>query len=233
MTAMAVDGDGASAARRRRERRLRSWWRHEQQSVAMALSAAAHHSFDKVAAEAKYSGPRAQKTDRAEAAYQAPRRPTTRAAREPELFQLHEEELGGVRPPPLSEVRPQDGVMRHAVRDYEHNAPMVQVLDVPVPQPVEIQQRTVNDMLMDMTDRVQQRIAALEEMESVPRPLPPDRTQQRAVEQWEFQYSLWLMGMRCMTALNSELWSSFSSSSAPLTLWTFLFRLWWTPLSTA
>ena len=27
-TAMAVDGDGASAARRRRERRLRSWWRH-------------------------------------------------------------------------------------------------------------------------------------------------------------------------------------------------------------
>ena len=31
----------------------------------MALSAAAHHSFDKVAAGAKYNAPRAQKTDRA------------------------------------------------------------------------------------------------------------------------------------------------------------------------
>ena len=50
------------AAWRRRQRRLRSWWRHEQQSVAMALSAAAHHSYDKVAAGAKYDGLRAQKT---------------------------------------------------------------------------------------------------------------------------------------------------------------------------
>ena len=75
-TAMVVDGDGASAARRRRERHLRSWWRHEQQSVAMALSAAAHHSFDKVAAEAKYAGLRAQTTDRAEAAHQATREKT-------------------------------------------------------------------------------------------------------------------------------------------------------------
>ena len=37
----------------------------------MALSAAVHHSFDKVAAEAKYSSLRAQKTDRAEAAHNA------------------------------------------------------------------------------------------------------------------------------------------------------------------
>ena len=50
------------AAWRRRQRRLRSWWRHEQQSVAMALSAAVHHSFDKVAAGEKYDGLRAQKT---------------------------------------------------------------------------------------------------------------------------------------------------------------------------
>ena len=52
------------AAWRRRQRRLRSWWRHEQQSVAMALSAAAHQSYDKVAAGAKYDGLRAQTTDR-------------------------------------------------------------------------------------------------------------------------------------------------------------------------
>ena len=45
--------------------RLRSWWRHGQQSVATALSAAAHHSFDKVAAGEKYDGLRAQKTDTA------------------------------------------------------------------------------------------------------------------------------------------------------------------------
>ena len=32
----------------------------------MALSAAAHHSYDKVAAGEKYDGLRAQKTDRAE-----------------------------------------------------------------------------------------------------------------------------------------------------------------------
>ena len=37
---------------------------------------------------------------------------------------------------------------------------------------------------------------------------------------------LLLMWMRFLTALNSELWSRFSSSSAPLTLWTFQFRTW-------
>ena len=35
---------GVGSAWHRREGRLRSWWRHEQQSVAMALSAARHHS---------------------------------------------------------------------------------------------------------------------------------------------------------------------------------------------
>ena len=59
----------------------------------MVLSAATHHSFDNVAAEAKYSGPRTQKTDKAEAANDAPRRPTTSAARSLDLFQLYEEEL--------------------------------------------------------------------------------------------------------------------------------------------
>ena len=44
---------------------LRSWWKHEQQTVRMALSAAVHHSFDKVAAGEKYDGRGRQKTDRA------------------------------------------------------------------------------------------------------------------------------------------------------------------------
>ena len=63
-----VDTSAAWRTRRRwwrRQRRLRSWWRHEQQSVAMPLSSAAHHSYDKVAAGEKYDGLRAQKTDRA------------------------------------------------------------------------------------------------------------------------------------------------------------------------
>ena len=60
MTSMEVDGDGASAARRRRERRLRSWWRHECQSVRMALTTAVHHSSEKVAADLKDAGLRAQ-----------------------------------------------------------------------------------------------------------------------------------------------------------------------------
>ena len=72
--------------------------------------------------------------------------------------------------------------MRHAVRDYEHYAPLAQVLDVPVPQTIEMQQRTVEDMLQDIADRVQQRIAPLAEMEAVPRPVHPDRTQRGAVE---------------------------------------------------
>ena len=61
---MEVDGAVASAARRRRERRLRSWWKHEQQTVRMVLSAAAHHSFDKVAAGETFNALRGLKTDR-------------------------------------------------------------------------------------------------------------------------------------------------------------------------
>ena len=54
-------GAGTSAAKRSRQRRLRSWWRHECQSVRMALNAAAHHhSAEKVAACQKNSGLRAQ-----------------------------------------------------------------------------------------------------------------------------------------------------------------------------
>ena len=85
------------AAWRRRQRRLRSWWRHEQQSVARALSAAAHHSFDKVAAGEKYDGLRAQTTDRAgEAAHRAPRRQRSRAAGDVVFFELFDEDTAEV-----------------------------------------------------------------------------------------------------------------------------------------
>ena len=42
---MIVDG-ACGAAMRRRQRRLRAAWRHEQQSIAMALAAALRHSRD-------------------------------------------------------------------------------------------------------------------------------------------------------------------------------------------
>ena len=63
--AMSGERDGATSTRRRRERRLRSWWRHEQQCARMALTAATHHSAEKVVAGETYSGLRAQKTVRA------------------------------------------------------------------------------------------------------------------------------------------------------------------------
>ena len=54
---MEADGGVASAARRRRERRMGSWFRHEQQSIRMALVTA---SLDRVHAE--HGAPRSQST---------------------------------------------------------------------------------------------------------------------------------------------------------------------------
>ena len=120
---------------------MRSWWRHEQQSVAMALSAVAHHSFDKVAVGEKYDGLRAHKTDRAgEAAHRAPRRQRTRAAGEAMFFELFDEDTAGVRPEVLAEPRPRERVQRHTMErlvDFVCCAPMVQILDAPMPQLVE------------------------------------------------------------------------------------------------
>ena len=122
---MEVDGAVASAARRRRERRLRSWWKHEQQTVRMVLSAAAHHSFDKVAAGETFNALRGQKTDR--------------ARREVEERELHDAPRRqkppppGTRPAPLVEVRPQGAMVQHSGIGFE----LLQALDVPVLQLVE------------------------------------------------------------------------------------------------
>ena len=52
--------ESSERARRRRERRMRSWFRHEQQSVRMALVTVLHHSYDRVHTE--YAAPRSQNT---------------------------------------------------------------------------------------------------------------------------------------------------------------------------
>ena len=57
---MNVGGAGTSSAMRRSQRRLRAILRHEQQTVAMELAAALHHSRD--AGPGTYAGLRAQKT---------------------------------------------------------------------------------------------------------------------------------------------------------------------------
>ena len=107
----------------------------------MALSAAAHRSSDKVAAGEKYDGLRAQKTDRAgEAANRALRRQKSNAAGDAVFFELFDEHITGVRPEALAEPRPQERVQRHTVEhivDFVRFAPMVQILDAPVPQMVE------------------------------------------------------------------------------------------------
>ena len=117
-----------SAAQRRKQRRLRSWWRHEQQSIAAALATTLHHSS------------RGQRKARAweeesETKYTAKFRTTPPP--QPVLFSLYDEEPGGGRPDALVEPRPQARVQRHTVEhitDLVRVAPMVQILDAPVPQ---------------------------------------------------------------------------------------------------
>ena len=118
------------AAQRRRERRLRSWYRHEQQTVRMALATFTHHS-----------ALRGQKTARAreeerETKYTAAFRATVPPP-EPVLFDLFEE-TGGGRPNLLLEPQgPQAGIQRHTMEHIADVVPMVQILDIPGPQGVD------------------------------------------------------------------------------------------------
>ena len=111
-----ADLAATGAAMRRRQRRLRAWLRHEQMTVAMALSEMKHHTS------------RGQKMDRAggwvrDALHgQVPEAPTPH---EPgtQHFKLDDEdsvpELGGTRPDRLVDVRPQEGTRRHGGIGYE------------------------------------------------------------------------------------------------------------------
>ena len=75
-----------------------------------------------------------------EAANRALRRQKSRAAGDAVFFELFDEDTAGVRPEVLAEPRPQERVQRHVVEHITHLvrvAPMVQILDAPVPQAVE------------------------------------------------------------------------------------------------
>ena len=103
-TAMAFDGDGASAARRRRERRLRSWRRHPQPPTTTSTRWRLKQSTPAYG-HSRRTGQRL--------------RAELHGDRGPDLFQLYEEEPGGVQPPPLSEVRPQETLQRDAGIGFE------------------------------------------------------------------------------------------------------------------
>ena len=119
----------AGAAQRRRGRRLRAALRHERQSIAMALAELTHHTAPR--------GPRMARAgeEESETKYTAKFRATPPP--QPVLFSLYDEEPGGGRPEALVEPRPQARVQRHTVEhitDLVRVAPMVQILDAPVPQ---------------------------------------------------------------------------------------------------
>ena len=106
-------GGGTGSARRRRERRLR----HERMAVAMALSKFKHHSS------------RGQRKDRAGGEVRVEPHGGLLEAPLPQ---------GGSRPPCLGVPRgPHVGLERHFLEHMADICPFVQILDAPVPQPVE------------------------------------------------------------------------------------------------
>ena len=104
----------------------------------MALSAAAHHSFDKVAAGEKFTALRGQNTEK--------------ASKEVEERELHHAPRRqkppppGTRPAPLVEMRPQAGIRRHMLELFSSKVSVDQDLSVIVAEIVnddDVKQRLV------------------------------------------------------------------------------------------
>ena len=124
----------AGAAKRRRERRLRQFLRHERLTVAMLLAETNHHA-----------APRGQTMARSgewesELNYTATiRRTPTPQAAGAQFFAMDVDEVpaAGSRPDRLTEVRPQERVLRRTVEQNVEPVRGVPVLAAPVPQMVE------------------------------------------------------------------------------------------------
>ena len=111
-----VAGGGTGSARRRRERRHRQFLRHERLSVAMALSETKHHTS------------RGQRKDRAWGEARDVLHGRVPEAPPPQ----------GSRPPCLGEPRgPQERIQQRTMEQLADVVPMVQILDVLVPQVVD------------------------------------------------------------------------------------------------
>ena len=112
---------------------MRSWFRHEQQTIRMALATVLQHT--------EYGAPRSQNTaTRARGEGESHEKKYTAKFRKtppPQaFFQLYDEEDAerGLRPAAVLEPRPQGPVQRHTAQHIVDILPYVQILDVPVPQ---------------------------------------------------------------------------------------------------
>ena len=116
------------AAQRRRERRLRSWYRHEQQTVRMALATYTHHS-----AQRQKKAMAREEDGELDNALGRRLLPAGRQARCTSVWTTTGVCFAALSTP-LVEVRPQPGVLRHTAAHIVDIVPYVQILDVPVPQ---------------------------------------------------------------------------------------------------
>ena len=166
-------------ARRRRERRMRSWFRHEQQSIRMALATVLHHSYDRVHTE--YGAPRSQNTaTRARGGGESDEKKYTAMFRKtpplPAFFQLYDEEdaVWGVRLGSVFDPVPQGRVERHVVEHRIETCPFVQILDAPVPQ--------LGDQVLELLQKIVTS-SSVEPVQVIEVPkVFPDRVLQRIVE---------------------------------------------------
>ena len=109
------------AAWRRRQRWLRAQWRHGQLTLQMLLATYEHHDAPRGQSKAK-SGEEVRGARHGHDPEQPPP-------------QLYKEEPGGSPPPSLAEPRgPQERVQLRTVEHIADVVPMVQILDIPVPQ---------------------------------------------------------------------------------------------------
>ena len=151
------------AAQRRRAWRLRSWYRHEQQTVRMALAAYTHHSAPRRPTMARAGG-----WERAVLHGQVLEHPTSQAAGT-EYFSLDIEDVpaAGSRPERLAGVRPQERVQQHFVDQFVDTAPALPILDVPLP--------LMGEQLSDVLQFFDALMPVPEQVVEVPKILPEER----------------------------------------------------------
>ena len=158
---------------------MRSWFRHEQQSIRMALATVLHHSYDKVHTE--YGAPRSWNTaTRARRGGEVDEKKYTaklRVTPPPQaFFQLYDEEdaVWGLRPGSLSDPVPQGRVERHVVEHMVETCPFVQILDAPVPQ--------LGNQVLELLQKIVSS-SSVEPVQVIDVPkIFPDRVPQRIVE---------------------------------------------------
>ena len=174
----------AGAARRQRERRLRSWLKHERMTVAISLAVMKHHTAPR--------GPKMARAGEEESETKYTAKFRTTPPPQPELFQLFEEEPGGLRPTGLVEPRgPQERIQRHTAEQMIESFVPVPMLDhdAPVPQMVDqlvdvlkFFDNSVPEQVIDVPkisqDAIPQRTVLCEpqlaeQLVEVPTPLPP------------------------------------------------------------